>query len=310
MQAVESAPAPRPRGRARDRAPWVLSAPALILLAGLLAYPLYRMVVLSFQNMRLRELLTGLTPPWVGFEQYQKVLTDGEFWSVTGRTAAFTVVSVAFSVLIGLGVALLMLRVARSVRLLMIVAMMFVWAIPQLVAAQAIRWMVDADFGVVNYLIDKLPGVDFANHSWFVSPWQGWLVITGMVVWAGIPFLAITLSAGLTQVPQEILEAATVDGATGGQALRHITLPILKPLLTIVTTLSVIWNAGLFTQNWVLRDSKPEPYFQTLATYSYSQAFGQSRYSLGAAISVITVLLMLGVMVFYIRQMFKIGEVD
>jgi N,N'-diacetylchitobiose transport system permease protein len=302
--------APKRRPRGSGRTPWLLALPALLLIAGLLGYPLVRMVVLSFQNMRLRELLSGRTPPWVGFDQYTRVLSDNVFWAVVGRTVAFTFVSVLISVLVGLGIALLMRRVSRGVRLFMVVAMMFVWALPQLVAAQIFRWMTDSDFGVVNYLIDKLPGVDYQNHSWFVNPWQGWSVITTLVVWAGIPFLAITLNAGLTQVPKELLEAATVDGATPWQALRNIILPILKPLIMIVTTLSVIWNFGLFTQAWVLRDGHPEPQFQTLATYSYTQAFGQSRYSLGSAIAVITVLLMLGVMIFYIRQMFRIGEVD
>jgi N,N'-diacetylchitobiose transport system permease protein len=303
--------ASRPRRRRETAAlPWLLSIPTLLLLAGLLGYPLVRMVVLSFQNMRLRELLSGRTPPWVGFDNYSKILGDSTFWTVVGRTVGFTAVAVIVSVVIGLGIALLMRRVARGVRMFMIVAMMFVWAMPQLVAAQAFRWITDSDFGVLNYLIDKLPGVNYQNHSWFVNPWQGWSVITTLVVWAGIPFLAITLNAGLTQVPKELLEAATVDGATPWQALRNITLPILTPLLTIVTTLSVIWDFGLFTQNWALRDGHPEPQFQTLATYAYTQAFGQSRYSLGSAISVITVVLMLGVMAFYIRQMFKIGEVD
>lgn len=303
-------PAHRPRRRGDNRTPWLLSLPALILLVGLLGYPMVKMIMLSFQNLGLRQLFTGESAPWVGVEQYQKVLTDSVFWTVTWHTALFTVVSVVSSVLIGLAVALVMRRVFPWVRILMIVAMMFVWAIPQLVAAQSFRWMTDADFGVVNYLIDKLPGVKFQNHAWFVSTSQGWIVITTLVVWAGIPFLAITLNAGLTQVPKELLEAATMDGASAWQALRSITLPILKPLLTIVTTLSVIWNFGLFTQVWVLRDSKPEQAFQTLATYSYSQAFGQSKYSPGSAISVITVMLLLGVMVLYIRQMFKIGEVD
>jgi len=301
----------RPRRRRETaRVPWLLSLPTLSLLVGLLGYPLYRMIVLSFQNMRLRELITGAAPPWVGFDQYTKVLSDSGFWSVVLTTTAFTVGSVVISVIIGLAIALLMRRVHRGVRLAMVVAMMFVWALPQLVQAQIFKWMTDSDFGVVNYLIDKLPGVSFARHSWFVSPTQGWIVITTLVVWAGIPFLAVTLNAGLTQVPKELIEAATVDGATPWQALRNITLPILRPLITIVTTLSVIWNFGLFTQVWVLRDAKPEPEFQTLATYSYTQAFGQSKYSLGSAVSVITVLLMLGVMAFYIRQMFKIGEVD
>jgi N,N'-diacetylchitobiose transport system permease protein len=300
----------KPRRNRDNRTPWLLSLPTVLLLIGLLAYPLYRMIVLSFQNMRLRELLSGLNPPWVGFDQYTKVLNDGAFWTVVWHTAAFTVVSVGLSVVIGLAIALLMRRVARSVRLAMVIAMMFVWALPQLVQAQAFLWMTDSDFGVVNYLIDKLPGVDFQRHTWFGSPLQGWLVITVLVVWAGIPFLAISLNAGLTQVPKELLEAATVDGASPWQALRGITLPILRPLISIVTTLSVIWNFGLFTQPWVLRNGAPEPEFQTLATYSYTQAFGQSRYSLGSTISVITVVLMLGVMAFYIRQMFKIGEVD
>jgi len=292
------------------RTPWLLAAPTLLILLALLGYPLYRMVVLSFQNMQLRELLTGRTPPWVGLDQYTKVLTDSVFWNVVLHTVEFTVVSVILTVVLGLAIALLMRRVNRRVRLLMVIAMMFVWAMPQLVQAQIFKWITDADFGVLNHVLDKLPGVEFQNHSWFLSPAQGWLVITTLVVWAGIPFLAITLNAGLTQVPKELLEAATVDGATPWQMLRSIILPILKPLIIIVTTLSVIWNFGLFTQPWVLRDGKPEQDFQTLATYSFTQAFGQSRYSLGSAISVITVLLMLGVMAFYIRQMFKIGEVD
>ncbi|GAA2668958.1 carbohydrate ABC transporter permease [Actinoplanes palleronii] len=307
-------PAPRRRkrrGKGDDVVlPWVLSGPALLLLAILLAYPVGRMLVLSFQKFELKELWTGATPKWVGFDNYTAVLSDSAFWSVVQRTVLFTAASVVLTVLLGLGVALLMRRVGRVVRMAMIIAMMFVWALPALVQAQVFKMMTDSDVGVLNYLIDKLPGVEFQNHSWFYTPTQGWIVITSCVVWAGIPFLAITLNAGLTQVPKELMEAATVDGANGWQSFRNITLPILKPLLVIVTTLSVIWNFGLFTQNWVMRDGKPEPEFQTLATYSYVQAFGQNKYGLGSAIAVLTVILLLGAMAVYIRQMFKIGEVD
>ena len=140
----------------------------------------------------------------------------------------------------------------------MTVAMMLVWAMPQLVATQVFVWMVDADFGVVNWLIDQIPGVDFANHSWFADPIQGWAVIIALVVWGAIPFLAITLYAGLTQVPTELIEAAVVDGARPWHVFRNVTFPILRPLIGIVTTLSVIWDIGLFTQVWVVRCSKPE----------------------------------------------------
>jgi len=185
-----------------------------------------------------------------------------------------------------------------------------VWAIPQLVSSQIFVWMVDADFGVLNWLIDQIPGVDFTKHSWFADSSQGWVVITALVVWQGLPFLAITLYAGLTQVPRELIEAATVDGANPWHVFRAVTLPILRPLLGIVTTLSVIWNFQVFTQVWVLRFGKPELDYQTLSTYAYGQAFQNGKYGLGSAVSIITVLLILGVMAFYVRQMFKIGEAD
>jgi N,N'-diacetylchitobiose transport system permease protein len=217
---------------------------------------------------------------------------------------------VGLSVFFGLCIALLMRRVSPGVRLVMTIAMMLVWAMPQLVASQVWVWMVDADFGVVNWLIDQIPGVDFAKHSWFADELQGWTVITALVVWGALPFLAITLYAGLSQVPRELTEAATVDGANPWQTFLAVTLPILRPLIVIVTTLSVIWNFQVFTQIWVLRYSKPELEYQTLGTYMYTQAFGSGYYGLGSAISIITVLLMLGVMAFYIRQMFKIGDVE
>ena len=296
--------------RERSRIPLLLSLPAILLLAGLLAYPLYRMFVLSFQDMKLRHLINNIDPPWAGWANYGKILEDPLFWEVVRRTVVFTVVAVVVSVVLGLLVALLMQRVSNWVRVAMVIAMMFVWAMPQLVSAQIFKWMVDADFGVVNWLIDLIPGVDFAKHSWFADPVQGWIVITTLVVWGAIPFLAITMYAGLSQVPRELTEAATMDGANGWQVFRNVTLPILRPLIVIVTTLSVIWDFQVFNQIWVLRDSKPELEYLTLATYSYVQAFNRSNYSPGAAIAVITVLLMLGVMAFYMRQMFKIGDAD
>src|SRR6185295_4146204 len=175
-------------------------------------------------------------------------------------------------------------------------------------SSQIFVWMVDADFGVLNWLIDQIPGVDFAKHSWFADSTQGWIVITALVVWQGLPFLAITLYAGLTQVPRELIEAATVDGANAWHVFRAVTLPILRPLLGIVTTLSIIWNIQVFTQVWVVRFGKPELDYQTLATYAYSQAFVQGKYGYGSVVSIVTVVLMLGVMAFYIRQMFRIGD--
>src|SRR5262249_52893617 len=106
------------------------------------------------------------------------------------------------------------------------------------------------------------------------------------------------------------VEAATVDGAGAWRIFGSVRLPIVRPLLGIVTTLSVIWNFQLFTQVWALRYGKPEPDYQTLSTYAYTQAFQTGRYGLGSAVSVLTVVLMLGVTAFYVRQMFGVGEAD
>ncbi len=182
---------------------------------------------------------------------------------------------------------------------------------PQLVAAQIFRWMADADFGVVNYLIDKMPGVDYQNHSWFVDPIQGWIVITTLVVWAGIPFLAITLNAGLTQVPKELVEAATVDGANAWQALRNITLPILKPLLDhrhhAVGDLELRpvhpeLGAARRPSGAGLPDAGDLLVHAGVRTVQVQPGLGHRGDHRAAACS--------GVMAFYIRQMFKIGEVD
>ena len=297
--------------RKTERTPYLLAIPVVVLVIGLLGYPLIRMVVIvSLQKYERAQLLGTRPVTWVGLQNYAALLSDSVFWAVVRRTATFTVTSVAISVLLGLGIALLMGRAAPWVRYIMITAMMIVWATPHLVSSQVFIWMIDADWGVINWLIDQIPGVDFTKHSWFADANQGWIVITYLVVWQGLPFLAITLHAGLSMVPRELYEAAAIDGANAWHVFRAVTLPILRPLIGLVTTLSVIWNFQVFTQVWVLRFGKPELEYQTLMTYAYSQAFQNGKYGLGSVVAIITVLLLLGVMAFYVRQMFKIGEAD
>jgi N,N'-diacetylchitobiose transport system permease protein len=304
-------PAPGRRDKRWGRfTPYILAAPAVVLILGLLGYPLVRMAQVSLQKYERVQLWGTRPAEWIGLHNYTTLLSDSAFWTVVLHTVVFTATSVSISVLLGLGVALLMGRVSKPVRLAMSFAMMLVWAMPALVSAQVFAWMVDADFGVVNWLIDQIPGVDFQKHSWFANSTQGWAVINTLVIWQAIPFLAITLHAGLTMVPRELSEAARVDGANAWEVFRAVTLPILRPLLGIVTTLSIIWNFQVFTQVWVLRFSKPELEYQTLSTYAFSQAFQNGKYGLGSAVAIVTVVLMLGVMAFYIRQMLKIGEAD
>ncbi|WP_237522252.1 sugar ABC transporter permease [Streptomyces sp. SID1328] len=288
----------------------MLLAPCLLILAGVMGYPLVRLVTLSFQKFGQSQLWGFKEPESVGFDNFSKVLSDGDFWQVVLRTIGFTAGAVLFTMVLGMLIALLLQRVSGWVKTLINIALVASWGMPVIVATTVFKWLFDADYGILNALISKLPGVDLIGHNWFASGPEGLAVIMLLVVWGAVPFVVITLSAGLTQVPAELEEAARLDGAGSWGVFRYVTLPVLKPVIVMLTTLSVIWDMGVFPQVFVMRNGHPEAQFQLLTTYSYDRAFVVNDYAQGSAIALITVVLLLGVVAVYMRQMLKIGEVE
>ncbi|MFD8257979.1 carbohydrate ABC transporter permease [Streptomyces griseoluteus] len=313
-QAPPPGPPPRPRRPAAAKGgaatPWLLLAPCLLILAGVMGYPLVRLVTLSFQKFGQSQLWGFKEPESVGFANFSKVLSDGDFWQVVLRTVGFTVGAVVFTMVLGMLIALLLQRVSGWVKTLINIALVASWGMPVIVATTVFKWLFDADYGILNALLSKLPGVDLIGHNWFASGPEGLAVIMLLVVWGAVPFVVITLSAGLTQVPAELEEAARLDGAGSWGVFRYVTLPVLKPVIVMLTTLSVIWDMGVFPQVFVMRNGHPEAQFQLLTTYSYDRAFVVNDYAQGSAIALITVVLLLGVVAVYMRQMLKIGEVE
>ncbi|MEU6097434.1 sugar ABC transporter permease [Streptomyces sp. NPDC047079] len=312
-------PAPPPAVRDRPRtkrtpsgaaAPWLLLAPCLLVLALVMGYPLVRLVTLSFQKFGQSQLWGFQPPESVGFANFSKVLGDSGFWAVVLRTIVFAAGSVVFTMVAGMAIALLLQRVSGWLKTLINIVLVASWGMPVIVATTVFKWLFDSDYGVFNALLSKLPGVEMIGHNWFASGPEGLTVIMLLVVWGAVPFVVITLSAGLTQVPKELEEAARLDGAGSWGVLRYVTLPVLRPVLVMLTTLSVIWDMGVFPQVFVMRGGHPEAEFQVLNTYSYDRAFVVNDYAQGAAIALITVLLLLGVVAVYMRQMLKIGEVE
>ncbi|HSX97387.1 MAG TPA: sugar ABC transporter permease [Streptomyces sp.] len=309
-------PPPVVTGRSAKRSaggaavPWALLAPCLLILAVVLGYPLVRLATLSFQEFGQSQLWGFKPAQSVGFDNFSKVLGDGEFWAVVVRTIVFAAACVVFTMVIGMAVALLLQRVSGWVKTLINIALVASWGMPIIVATTVFKWLFDSDYGVFNALLSKLPGVDMIGHNWFASGPEGLAVITLLVVWGAVPFVVITLSAGLTQVPKELEEAARLDGAGAWGVFRYVTLPILKPIIVMLTTLSVIWDMGVFPQVFVMRGGHPEAEFQLLTTYSYDKAFVVNDYAQGSAIALLTVVLLLGVIGVYMRQMLKIGEVE
>ncbi|MFD5949483.1 carbohydrate ABC transporter permease [Streptomyces collinus] len=312
------APPPPPENRRpRERrtsggaaAPWLLLAPCLLILALVMGYPLARLVTLSFQKFGQSQLWGFQPAESVGFDNFAKVLGDGEFWAVVLRTIVFAAGAVVFTMVIGMALALLLQRVSGWLKMLINIVLVASWGMPVIVATTVFKWLFDSDYGVFNALLSKLPGVDMVGHNWFASGPEGLAVIMLLVIWGAVPFVVITLSAGLTQVPKELEEAARLDGAGSWGVFRYVTLPVLKPIIVMLTTLSVIWDMGVFPQVFVMRGGHPEPEFQVLNTYSYDRAFVVNDYAQGSAIALITVLLLLGVVAVYMRQMLKIGEVE
>jgi len=312
-QAPPPAAVKAPRARrtpGTTAAPWALLAPCLLILAVVLGYPMVRLVTLSFQKFGQSQLWGFQPAESVGLDNFKGVLSDTEFWQVVVRTILFAGGAVVFTMVVGMLIALLLQRVSGWVKTLVNIALVASWGMPIIVATTVFKWLFDSDYGIFNALLSKLPGVDMIGHNWFASGTQGLSVIMLLVVWGAVPFVVITLSAGLTQVPAELEEAARLDGAGSWGVFRHVTLPILKPIIVMLTTLSVIWDMGVFPQVFVMRGGHPEAEFQLLTTYSYDRAFVVNDYAQGSAIAVLTVLLLLGVVAVYMRQMLQIGEVE
>ena len=293
----------------RHVTPYVLLIPALVVIGGVLGYPLYRLVTLSFQQYGLPELIAH-KGEWIGLDNYQEILGDRWFWTVLGRTIAFTAVTVGLTMLFGTLIALLLARLGTFMRLLITTGLVLVWAMPPVVAVNIWSWMVDYEFGVLNWTLARIGLERYDHHDWFANPWEGFAVITAIVVWGAIPFVAITVYAGMTQVSRELVEAAAIDGAGAFRTFRDITLPILKPIFVILASLSVIWNFQVFSQIWIIRNARPEDDYFVLSIYSFVESFNASKYGLGSAIALVMVLAMLVVTFVYIRQMVRIGEIN
>jgi len=272
-------------------APYVLLAPAMLVLAGVLLYPLASLLALSCQHYGLRQLIAH-SGEWVGLDNYTTVLRDGFFWKVVLRSTAFAAVNVALTMVVGTLMALLLERVHRPVRVLLTAGLVLVWATPVVVAVDLWQWMFDFEFGVMNWLLTHLGIGNYIHHNWFANPLEGFAVITVVVVWGALPFVVITLSAGLSQVPRDLIEAAEVDGANPLHVFWFVVAPILRPVFVILATLSTIWDFKVFDQVWIMLNQRPAADYFLLGIYSFSESFRVTQYGLGAALAVILVLLL------------------
>jgi N,N'-diacetylchitobiose transport system permease protein len=299
--------------RRRRRLPWAaygLILPVVVAIGVILAYPIYKLVRLSFEQYGLFELVRH-SGRWIGLHNYGSVLHDSVFWDTVVRTVVFTIANVGLTVVLGTLIALLLVRISPIVRVLLTTGLVLVWSMPVVVAVQVFYWMTNFENGILNYILTKLQFGDFINHDWYATTFSSLSMVTLLIVWGALPFVVVTVYAGLAQVPPELVEAARVDGAGPLRIFRDVTFPVLKPILLILTSLSIIWDFGVFAQPYLLiGSSHVDATNYLMGVYVYIKGYGAHDFGRGAAISLLMLVMVAAMSVFYVRQMVRAGDVE
>ena len=292
------------RHRRRPLAPYLLLVPYIAILLLALGYPMIWHLWTSTQKFGLAQQF-GRPPQFVGLANYNELFTDPQTWAVVGRSIAFCLVNAVITVVIGVLVALLMNAVGTVTRLILQVSMLLAWAMPVIASMTVWIWLFDWRRGIVNWSLTSL-GLDFTNHNWLEQPLSFYFVATVIVVWMSVPFVAFSVYAGLTQISDEVMEAAALDGATPRQRFFAIILPMIRPVLMIVALLQVIWDLRVFAQIKMLQDAgAPLASTDLLGTYIYRLGVGSSDFGMASALSIFVLVLTVALSFFYVLHLMK-----
>ncbi|MFD4661436.1 carbohydrate ABC transporter permease [Kitasatospora sp. NPDC058444] len=299
MRSGSRPPTDRSPGRLRERtAQWLFIAPAAAYLALFFGYPLVENLVMSFRQHTVTTFYTG-EAPFVGLRNYASVLSSDAFPGTLLTTALFTVASVLGQFAAGLALALFFRRrfpLGDTLRSLLLLP----WLLPLVVSGTTWRWMLDPDTGVVNAALRGLH-LSSSGVPWLTGTSQALLSVVLVNIWVGIPFNTALLYGGLRDIPAHLYEAAELDGAGPRASFRHITWPLLRPVVGVVLVLGVIYTLKVLDLVLVVTGGGPADATETLATRSYELSFRQFDFGRGAAMSSLLVLLSLVFALAYLR---------
>lgn len=257
---------------------YLFIAPAALIIVGLIGYPIVQAVYFSLTDARV-----GRPGEYVGFANYARLLDNDIFRTALWNSVTFTVIAVVLKTVLGFAAALLLNRKLVAPRFIR-GALLLPWVIPSTFGVVAWLWIFNYNLGSLNWLLQWLGLID-RPMPWLADPVLARASVIFVNVWRGLPFFAITLLAGLVAIPIELYEAADVDGATGWKKLRHITLPLIVPILSITILFSVVMTVSEFNIIWVLTRGGPINSTHMFATLAYQSAFATGDLARGAAIS-------------------------
>ncbi|MER6282565.1 carbohydrate ABC transporter permease [Streptomyces sviceus] len=273
-------------------------APLALYLAAFYVYPLYRNLDLSLRDYTVRSFVAG-DAPFSGLDNFRTVLDDPTFGPAMRHTMIFTFVSIAFQYAAGLALAVFFnrhFRLAATLRALFLIP----WLLPLIVSASTWSWMLNSESGVLNYALHT---VGVAPVDWLNSPHWALTSVIIANIWIGIPFNLVILYSGLQNIPGELYEAASLDGAGAWQQFRRITFPLLRPVSAITLLLGLVYTLKVFDLIWIMTKGGPSDASSTLATWSYQLGFGSllPKFGPGAAVGNILILIALVFGLLYIR---------
>ena len=281
-----------------DNIGYLFVLPAFIYMIIFVGYPIINNIILSFQDVTMRTL-TAPDKPFAGLENYKAIFQDPVFIKSLLNTLIFTVCCLVFQFIIGFLLALFFnqrFRTSKPVRGLL----MMPWMIPITVTALIFKFIFGTDVGILNYILQSL-GIISENIDWLTSTNTAMFAIVCANVWIGIPFNMILISTGLTTIPKELYESASIDGANKIQSFFKITLPLLKPTIESVLILGFIYTFKVFDLVYVMTGGGPVNSTHMLSTYSYKLSFEMFKYSKGSAVANILFIILLIVSIFYLR---------
>lgn len=282
--------------------PYWYILPAFAVMAVMVFYPLGYGFYLSLTDMSLS---TFKNPNFIGFANYAKLLQEATFLRTLGRTIVWTAVNVFFHVSIGLFLAVLLNRKLPGkglIRVLLIIP----WAVPQYIVALTWRGMLNNQFGAINIILQK---IGLSAMPWLTDP--TWTFIGAILtnIWLGFPFMMMISLGGLQSIDKEFYEAAEIDGASGIQQFRNITLPLLKPVLAPAIVLGTVWTFNMLNVILIIAGGFGNEKTQILVTEVYRLAFNFYRYGYAAAYSVVIFLILLVFGMTFMRRTQSIEEV-
>lgn len=289
-----------------DNVGLLFALPAIIYMLVFVGYPIISNIILSMQDVTVKNLAKG-TKNFIGLANYAELFKDEVFIKSITNTLIFTVGCLLVQFLIGFALAVFFnqnFKISKFVRGLL----MMPWMIPMTVTALIFKFMFATDVGVINYLL-RAAGFIEENIEWLTTPAPAMIAVIIANIWIGIPFNTILIATGLTTIPGELYESASIDGANAVQRFFKITLPLLRPTIESVLVLGFIYTFKVYDLIYVMTSGGPVNSTHLMSTYSYKLSFELFQYSKGSAVANVLLLILLAVGVIYLKITME-GEED